>query len=119
MIGTARVHSIDWVARKAYRGIMIGDRSCWGKGYGLEVINLISQYAFEYLNLNRLKSPTIADNVGVNKVNERAGYTQEGIGRQEYFRDGKYHDSVYWGLLKADYMKMKQAKQGLRSEAKV
>jgi len=104
-VGNARIYRVDWINRKAYRGIMIGDRSCWGKGYGLEVINLISKYAFKYLNLNKLVSTTLAENIGIHKVNERAGYMREGEIREEFFRDGRYHDAIYWGLLKADYNK--------------
>jgi [ribosomal protein S5]-alanine N-acetyltransferase len=107
-IGNARLHSIDWVDRKATRGIMIGDRSVWGQGLGLEVINLLSAYAFERLNLNKLKSFTLVENIGVRKVNERAGYKIEGEARDEFFSKGKYHDVLYWGLLRSDYFKNKQ-----------
>jgi len=102
-IGNARIHSIDWINRKAYKGTMIGDKKSWGKGYGLEATNLINRYAFKTLNLNKIISTTLAENVGIHKVNERAGYKREGQIREEFFRDGEYHDLIYWGLLKSDY----------------
>jgi len=107
-IGSARIYNINWIYRKACRGIMIGDKTTWKKGYGLEVINLISAYAFNTLNLNKLISMTVEDNIGVRKVNERAGYKQEGLIRSEFYRDGKYYDLLYWGLLRSDYLAMKK-----------
>lgn len=106
-IGNARVYGISWVHRTCERGIMIGAKEYWGKGYGLETINLVSKYVFEYLNLNKVKSGTFAENIGVHKVNERAGYKREGEARQEVFCDGEYHDVINWGLLKSDYMAQK------------
>jgi len=107
-IGNARVYGINWIHRTCERGIMIGDRDYWGKGYGLEVINLVSKYVFEYLNLNKVKSGTFAENIGVHKVNERAGYKREGEAKDELFCDGKYHNLIYWALLKSEYMALKK-----------
>ncbi len=86
---------------------MIGDKEFWGKGYALDIIQLLNLYGFEYLNLNKIISSTVTDNEAVQKLNIKAGYTKEGIGRQEFYRDGKYYDRVYWGLLKSEYLAQK------------
>ncbi len=106
-IGNARIYGIDWLNRKAHRGIMIGEKSCWSKGYGREVINLLSVYAFETLNLRKLSSTTVGKNAGIIKVNESCGYRQEGVLREEFYRDGKYYDVVYWGFLRSEYLARK------------
>ena len=49
-------------------GIMIGDKSSWGKGYASEVINVISRYAFRSLNVNKLTAGAISPNIGVIKA---------------------------------------------------
>ena len=102
-IGTARIYNINWINKTAVRGIMLGDKDVWGKGYGIEVINLISQYAFNTLNLNKLRSATLVENIGIHKVNQKAGYQKEGEGREEFYRNGTYHNIYYWGLTRADY----------------
>lgn len=109
IVGTTRIHSINWIHRNALRGIMI-DKQYWGKGYGSEAICLISVYAFEKLNLNKLKSHAFDDNIGVHKVNEKAGYKKEGTAIEEIFRDGQYHKIIYYGLLKSDFMKKQKKK---------
>jgi len=45
-IGNAQIYNINWIHRSALRGIMIGDKNCWGKGYALEVIQLLNTYTF-------------------------------------------------------------------------
>jgi RimJ/RimL family protein N-acetyltransferase len=107
-IGNAQIKNINWVHRTASRGILIGEKSCWGKGYGLEVANLLAEYAFERLNLNKLKSSTCAANAAVQKLNERAGYTLEGEAREEFFCDGKYYNRANWGLLRSEHLANKK-----------
>jgi len=109
-IGNVRIYLIDWVNRTASRGIMIGDKSAWGKGYGLEVMNLISEYAFERLNLNKLKGGAICGNKGASRVSEKAGYKKEGVLREEFYRDGTYHDFDFYGLTRSDYLASKKKK---------
>jgi len=106
-IGNAQIYDINWIHRTALRGVVLGDKKCWGKGYALEIIKLLNTYTFEYLNLNKLISSTCADNAAIQKLNTKAGCTQEGIGRQEFYRDGKYYDRVYWGILKSEYLDQK------------
>jgi len=109
-IGTARVYAINWVHRNARRGIMIGQKDCWGKGYGLEVINLISRYAFESLNLHKLTSETVGDNIAVHRVNEKAGYQREGVKRENFFRNGEWHDVICFGLLQSEWRDAQKSK---------
>ena len=54
MIGTIGLHSVDHINRTATLGIFIGNKNYWSKGYGTEAIQLISDFAFNYLNLNNI-----------------------------------------------------------------
>ena len=40
----------------------------------------------------------------MHKVNQRPDYKQEGEGCEEFFRDGVYHNIIYWGILRSEYM---------------
>ncbi len=108
-VGNSHIYDIDWIHRSALRAVVLGDKSCWGKGYALEVLQLLNRYAFEYLNLNKLISSTCAENKAIQRLNEKVGFTREGVGREEFYRDGVYYDRIYWGLLKAEYMAQKGA----------
>ncbi|MBI3302544.1 MAG: GNAT family N-acetyltransferase, partial [Deltaproteobacteria bacterium] len=54
LIGVTGLHQMDFKSRRTSFGIFIGEKSEWGKGYGTEATALITGYAFEILNLNRV-----------------------------------------------------------------
>ena len=53
-IGNITLHQISWKDRHAEIGILIGDIKSRGKGYATEAISLISDHAFNKLNLRKL-----------------------------------------------------------------
>src|SRR5205085_6708203 len=55
-------------------GLLIGEKSCWGKGYGSEAIRLITSFAFEHLKLQKLTATCFAINVGSDIAFVTAGY---------------------------------------------
>lgn len=106
-IGNIRISGIDWVHRRATRGIMLGEKDCWGKGYAKEALELLNEYAFDRLGLHKIGSTHIIDNVAMSFINQKLGFVLEGIHRQELFRGGEYHDVAIWGLLADEWRKRK------------
>jgi len=53
-IGNVSLHSIRWEEKVAELGIVIGEKDCWGKGYGPEALRLLLSYAFWELGLARI-----------------------------------------------------------------
>ncbi|MBZ0307061.1 MAG: GNAT family N-acetyltransferase, partial [Anaerolineae bacterium] len=45
-IGNIKLGPINWIHRFADIGLLIGEKDCWGKGYGTEAIRLLTHYAF-------------------------------------------------------------------------
>jgi len=83
--------------------IVIGEKSAWGKGYGTEALRLLMDYAFGSLNFHRLA-------IGVTDINERAlrfyekaGFRKEGVQRDGYYYNHKYHDFVMMSILEDEY----------------
>jgi hypothetical protein len=72
---------------------MIGDKREWNKGYGTEVTRLLTRYAFETLNLNRVWLRVYEFNRYAIRAYEKAGYRREGVLRQDHFSDGPYWDT--------------------------
>jgi len=54
LIGTAHLRNIEYVMRNAEYGILIGEKDCWGKGYGTETTVLMLDYAFTVLGLHNV-----------------------------------------------------------------
>ena len=60
-------------------GIIIGERDCWGKGLATEAISLVTEYAFEFLNLNRVGAGCYEGNTASLKTFEKAGFKKGDI----------------------------------------
>ena len=105
-IGNIKLGPIRWIHRRADMGIMLGDRTRWGRGYGREAVALILGYAFEWLNLNKVTLGVDTDNVAAVRIYESLGFKIEGTQRRHLFRDGAYRDNHVMGFLQEDYRRM-------------
>ncbi len=104
-IGGIGIHQIDWINAHAITGTVIGDTSCWRKGYGSEAMALRTGYAFRQLNLHKLKSGAFMENEPSKRALQKAGYRQVGVEREESWRDGAWHDHWIGEVLRADWEK--------------
>lgn len=102
-IGVAGLHNINWIGRTAEYRIMIGDKSFWSKGYGTEVANLMLFYAFDRLNINRVWLGVNAEQKGGIQSYKNSGFKEEGVLRQEQYRNGRYYDIVRMSILREEY----------------
>ncbi len=53
-IGNCSLHAIQWEEKVAELGIVLGEKDCWGKGYGPEALRLLLHYAFRELGLKKV-----------------------------------------------------------------
>ena len=93
-IGNASIHDIDWVSRTASFGLFIGEPSAWNRGFGSDAIRTLVRFAFEEMNLRKLRINVFDYNDRAKHVLETQGFVQEGRLRQEFYREGTYHDIV-------------------------
>jgi RimJ/RimL family protein N-acetyltransferase len=103
LIGATGLHDLDFRNRHAQFGIHIGDKNEWGKGYGSEATGLIVCYAFETVNLNRVWLHVYEDNRRGIRCYEKIGFQQEGVLRQDSYRDGRYRNTIVMGILRAEW----------------
>lgn len=102
-IGGCGVNKIDWKNSVVVVGIYIGDKNYWNKGYGTDAMNLLVQFIFEQMNINKIKLIVFGFNDRAIKCYEKCGFVREGVLRQELFRDGKYYDEYIMSILKEEY----------------
>ena len=111
LIGNCGIKNISYLHRIAEVGIFIGIEDNRNKGYGAEVLNLLLDYGFNYLNMNNIM-------LNVKSFNERAiacykkvGFKELGRRRESYFLNGKYYDDIQMDVLarefKGNYIKNK------------
>ncbi|UYP46239.1 hypothetical protein NEF87_002524 [Candidatus Lokiarchaeum ossiferum] len=99
-IGYAQLDEISWIDRKATMGYIIGENQYWKKGLGTETIQLLETYAFEELNLRKLKALVIRDNLASVKVFEKLKYRLEGVLEGENFYLGNFRDVFIFSKFK-------------------
>ncbi|MDP8237692.1 MAG: GNAT family protein [Candidatus Hatepunaea meridiana] len=102
-IGNIKLGPINWIKRRSYLGMLVGDKNYWGKGLGTEIRRLMVEYAFYRLNLHRIDSSMYAEHKAIIRVNEKLGFKVEGIVRECVVIDGKYSNGVIMGLLRSEY----------------
>lgn len=73
-----------------------------GRGIGTEAQRQLVEYLFATSPVHRLQAGTEVDNVAEQRALERVGFRREGVFRGFYFRDGRWRDSVMYGLLRDD-----------------
>ena len=98
-IGNIKLGPINWVHRIADVGIMIGEKTAWGKGYATEAIKLVTKYAFGKLNLHKLTAGCYKENIGSQRAFRKSGYIVEGIRKKHCFCNGKYTDVILMGII--------------------
>jgi RimJ/RimL family protein N-acetyltransferase len=99
-IGNIKIGAINQFHRYGDIGLLIGEKTAWGKGYGREAIELATQYAFEKLNLNKLVAGIYVNNIGSHKAFMKAGYSEVGRLKKHRFSNGEYVDEILVERLK-------------------
>lgn len=102
-IGNTGLHRIEWISRSVEYRIIIGEKKFWGKGNGVEIAKLILQYAFDKLNMNKVWLGVNSENLSAVKSYKNAGFVEEGVLRQEIYRNGKYYDAIRMSVLREEY----------------
>jgi RimJ/RimL family protein N-acetyltransferase len=102
-IGGIWFNGIDWRSRHAAIGIVIGDKSLWGKGYGTDAMRVLLRLGFDQMNLHRIWLHVHDYNVRGIKSYEKCGFKREGVLRQDHFARDRYHDTIVMGILDSEY----------------
>src|SRR5258708_6725537 len=80
----------------------IVDRRFWGKGYGTECTKLMFRYGFMEMNLNRIQTQDMEENIGGQSADEKAGMKYDGTLRQVILLPGKYHNVRVYIIFRPD-----------------
>jgi len=77
-------------------GLMIGDRSVWGKGYGLEAWLLLMDYLYSAITIRKITGGTLRDNIGMIKIMERSGMQLEATRNEQEVVEGIAVDVLHF-----------------------
>lgn len=97
-VGQVSLYNIDKANLRAELGYGLMPHH-WGKAYASEAIAAAIRYAFDYLKLCRLEADIDPNNIASRRVLEKNGFSREGIMPKRWYKEGRFFDTWYYGLL--------------------
>ncbi len=95
--------NINHFHRTAEFGIMIGEKECWGKGYGTEATRLVLDYGFSSLGLHNIMLRAFSFNERALRAYRRAGFREFGRRREAIRLGGQAYDDVQMDCLATEF----------------
>jgi len=102
LMGNCGIQEVDQRRQCAVVGLFIGDEENRNKGYGEEVMNLLLDYAFDYMNLNNIMLKVFSFNERAIRCYKKVGFKEMGRRRQAYYLNGEVYDEIYMDILRCD-----------------
>lgn len=83
-------------------GIMIGDSSLWGKGYGQDAWNTLINWLLAQDTIRKLTAGTLACNKAMIRIIERSGMQLEAVRKSQEIVEGVPQDILYFAKFRDD-----------------
>jgi len=77
-------------------GIMIGDTSVWGGGYGQDAWNVLTNWLLAQDSIRKLTAGTLACNRAMIRIVERSGMQLEAVRKSQEIVDGMPQDILHF-----------------------
>lgn len=108
IIGMTGLINVNLRHRNAQFFITIGEKKFKGKGLSKIAINLVLEFAFNELGLQKIYLLTLANNTLARRIYENIGFKQEAFFKKEYNIHGDLKDIYRHALLKEDFSVFKK-----------
>lgn len=103
LLGSAGLVNLNYDRQSIELGFGVNPHY-WGRGYILQIQEILKIITFDILSLNRLGGITsIRNHSTINSV-LAAGMLKEGVIRDYMIIDGEFHDALQYGMTKSDYL---------------
>lgn len=84
-------------------GIVIYDSNIWGKGIAIRAIPLWVSYLFKKHQIECVGMTTWSGNPRMMALASKLGFKQEAVLRKVRYYQGKYYDSIKYGVLRSEW----------------
>ncbi|MBK1813359.1 GNAT family N-acetyltransferase [Clostridium sp. YIM B02505] len=103
IIGQISLMSLDEKNLSCTTGYNLG-RLFWGKGYMMEALNIVIDYLFKEVGINRIEARHNTLNIASGRVMQKSGMRFEGILRQAKINKyGEFYDLAVYSILRSDF----------------
>ncbi|MCB4809682.1 GNAT family N-acetyltransferase [Tamlana sp. 62-3] len=108
LIGATSICSISEFDKKVEIGLTWFSESYQGKGINQKVKLILLSFLFDQIKVNKVEFRTRGGNLKSQRALDKIGAVKEGILRELIFRNGKYIDVVYYGILASEWKNIKE-----------
>jgi RimJ/RimL family protein N-acetyltransferase len=102
-IGRCEWEGLDRLNRSAEVMILIGEPAYWGHGFGTDALVTLLRYLFDVQRLHRVGLSVLSWNERAIRSYEKAGFTVEGVLREDVYDAGRYHDQTVMSILRHEF----------------
>ena len=103
-IGNIKIDPINTKHQYAEYGIMMGDRTQWGKGYAKEASITVINYCFsETINMRKINLGVHAKNTAAVELYRKIGFIEEGRYRNHVMTSEGYDDILRMAIFNPKY----------------
>lgn len=93
-IGNIKIDPIDSGLRSGEYGILMGDKTEWGKGYAKEASSRIIKYCFEDINLSQITLGVVEKNIHAVELYDRLGFVRDKLIENSGVYQGEMCNSI-------------------------
>ncbi|MCD8043670.1 MAG: GNAT family N-acetyltransferase [Tannerellaceae bacterium] len=72
----------------------------WGQGIATSAIKQMVEYAFQTFDITRIFARPFGHNTASQRVLQKAGFTREAHFKNTIYKQGTFHDEIYYGIYK-------------------
>ena len=108
-IGNCMYYDIDYGKKQAELGILIGERECWGKGYGTEAVRVLLRHIFMETPITKVYLHTLDWNVRAQRSFAKCGF----MFVKKIRRDGQWFH--YMEVAKEQWLKLEEGRAAEQS----
>lgn len=103
LIGACGLCYIDWLQRNADFSLYIGAGNVYiDEKFAPDAGKVLIRYGFDELNLHRIYAEVFEFDTPKQKLMDNLGFKLEGTLRETHWSEGKWNDSLVYGILKSD-----------------
>lgn len=103
LVGYVQLALIEDDERRAAAGVLVGEKSMWGRGIASTALRILLDYAFTVRNLERVYAEVYGFNQRSLRLMEHIGFQKEGVLRQHEIHNGARQDMHVFGMLKSEF----------------
>jgi [ribosomal protein S5]-alanine N-acetyltransferase len=102
-IGNIKIDPINKIHQYGEYGILLGDKSEWGKGYAKEASQVVIDYCFNALDLRKVNLGVVTQNTAAVELYKQLGFVVEGTYKHHGNYQGEYCDLLRMAVFNKKY----------------